>query len=133
MAGAIRRSHSLAVANHCGNADQNDGSIDGRLGRATQIAKPEDRLAIEDDVPSVPSHRGFAIRETNAKGGHVTGAILDAIGRTMAEILGAGDDVLGQSQKALTLPLRKTRSLRQTRSSARATADLTKQLEQQQE
>src|SRR5690242_8147247 len=107
MARGIRRVHALAVANHRGNPDQNDGPVDGRLGQATQTAKPEDPLAIEDDVHPkavrAPSDPRVAACRTIAKYGPVTRTILDAIGRTLAEILRAGDDLLGQFQKAMTV------------------------------
>jgi len=41
---------SRTVAKHCRNSDQDNGSIDGRLGGANQITEPDDRPAIGDVV-----------------------------------------------------------------------------------
>src|SRR6516162_10391436 len=49
LAGADRRYHSRANAEHHQNADPNDGSDDGRLGGADQITE-HDRLAVGDAV-----------------------------------------------------------------------------------
>jgi hypothetical protein len=56
MAGANRRCHPHANAEHHQNADPNDGSDDGRLGGADQIT--DDRLAVGDAVKAkVPAQR----------------------------------------------------------------------------
>src|SRR5215831_8683361 len=93
MAGADRRRSSHAIAGHRRNADQNDGSHDGRLGGATQIAEPDDRLAVGDVVqaeilPQLQCERKLAKPRRFPEGRDEPLADVGANGGAVAEILG---------------------------------------------
>jgi hypothetical protein len=104
MAGANRRCHPHANAEHHQNADPNDGSDDGRLGGADQIT--DDRLAVGDAVKAkVPAQRQprrqLAERGRSPNGGGEPLAVLDAIRGAVAESVYRRDGVLGQGRQAI--------------------------------
>ena len=75
------------------NADPNDGSDDGRLGGANQITEPDDRLAVGDAVEAkvLARHQPDPQLAERKRVGDEPHAVLDAMGRAVAESLGRRD------------------------------------------
>ena len=88
MAGADRRCHPRANAEHHQNADPNDGSDDGRLGGADQITEP-DCDAVEAKV--LARHQPDRRLAERKRVGDEPHAVLDAMGGAVAESLGRRD------------------------------------------
>src|SRR5215472_3438802 len=105
MAGADRRCRPHTDAERYRNADKNDGSNDGRMGRAAQAAESDERLAVGDAVQTevlawLRSGRQLAEPGCLPDGGDEPLAVLDAIHGAVAEILGRYGHALDQGREA---------------------------------
>src|SRR5262245_25093782 len=101
MAGANGRHGPHANAEHNRDADQDDGSHDGRLGGAAEIAEPEVRLAVGNAAKTEPLPRRqlawqLARRRRLPDGSDQPHAVLDAGRGAVAEILDRYDGELDQ-------------------------------------
>src|SRR6516162_4856223 len=106
LAGADRRYHSRANAEHHQNADPNDGSDDGRLGGADQITEPDDRLAVGAAVEAkvLARHQPDRQLAERKRVGDEPHALLGAMGGAVAESLGRRDapPLILESRAAVT-------------------------------